>query len=166
MGIFFEAPVIDKLMASNFHLTNCNKTDKDENEIHAWVNGTEMDKVWAFFWIQNVNISVQTSKVKENYDERVQGANGMIWLPLLDVCRIRADQKAGLEEFDDMNATNEIVITGSYSATKVEDTDNAEEELQSKCTNTELHQRNTRLDVEILDLSETFDEFRLFFHKS
>ena len=112
-----------------------------------------MNKVWAFFRFENVNKSVEASIVKENYDERVQGANGMIWLPLLDVCGISADQKAGLEQFDNMNTTNQIVFARSHSASKVEDADNGEEELQSECTNTELHQRNTRLNVEILNIS-------------
>ena len=63
----------------------------------------------------------------------------MIRLPLLNVGGISADQKPGLEQFDYMDTTNEIVFTRSDSASKVEDTHNGEQELQSKCTYTELH---------------------------
>ena len=65
-----------------------------------------------------------------------------------------------------MNAANDVVIARSDNASKVKNTEDGEDKFHSKCNNTELHQRNTCLNMEILNISETFDEFRLFLHKS
>ena len=118
-------------MAPAFYFADGHSTYEDENEIHTWVNYTEMNQVGALLWVEHVDVAVEASVVEEDHDECVEGADRMIGLSLFDVGRISADQKASLEQFDDMDTTNEVVVTGSDGAPKVEDTDDGEEELQS-----------------------------------
>jgi len=75
-----------------------------------------MNQVNRFFKL--VYESVETDIVKHNYEESVQHSDGMVWLPLSNVCFVITHNEKSLRKLYVMDEANQLILAVSKHATK------------------------------------------------
>lgn len=143
-----------------------NKAHDDHQSVQDWVHYAEMNQIFWLLWVQLVNVLVQTAEVQQNYQEGVKGSYRMVRLSLFNVTQICVYQKESLSEFDVVEAANQIILTASKAATKVENAEAREQEFANQNDNCHLQEKNTSFQVESLYAFELLYEISLFFHKT
>ena len=69
-----------------------------------------MNEVLRLVRVQLIDVLVQATEVEHDHQERVQGSDRMIWLPLFDIAQIRIDQEESLGEFNVVHTANQVVL--------------------------------------------------------
>ena len=89
--IFFELFRRDQQLRLLLYFPDCVEANQDQDEINGRINDNEIDHVDVF--LKLINISVEANIVQQDDQERVQRADGMVWLHFSDVNFVVAHDK-------------------------------------------------------------------------